>query len=238
MLAGSPKADDLHVCVVDRLKQDLEQNLKALRAEKRRLRTLEKKEEHLGLTEAAMWMAGAILELAPESPSIARAYILLAMKSREDSCDIVTACVIDDTIADFVKSNPSKFDGTDMAPSCRARRQRASRFVAEYKLKEYIKEKNEQNGVAPPSSSCLIHYVQELNKIGSPGAEDLTKKLQHRSASGSRRWMTDWRRRWGLTFGQMPPGCQMTADEISVQVLIEKRVPKNGTISVPPVEGI
>lgn len=207
----------------------LSQNTKALRRERARLRRMKvKHEERLGLTEEALLMCATIKELAPEEPWIARWSAVRSLQEATHAMPRVRLCLIDDLIEEFraehIESLAAHGEGRLGNTN---RRQRAAEVIAQHRLMAWVRDVNISQGIAP-SSDLMMHHLKACWTFGDePDLVDAAQRLAAGNPSSVRRWFTDWRRRFGITFGRLPPGSDLPATEIENQVLNQNLGSKN-----------
>lgn len=207
----------------------LAENTRALRRERARLRRMKvKHEERLGLTEEALLLCATIKELAPEEPSIARWSAVRSLQEATDAMPRVRLCLIDDLIEEF-RAEESESQGAhgEGRLANTNRRQRAADVIAQHRLMAWVRDVNMSQGIAP-SSDLMMHHLQACWTFGdAPDLVDTAQRLATANPSSVRRWFTDWRRRFGITFGRLPPGCELPATEIENQVWNQNLGSKN-----------
>ena len=205
---------------------------KALRREQRKRRRLQGRDElRYGLTDETLLFCATIKELAPDEPHIARwaAVRSLDDASKPEGC--VRCCLIDDLIEEWRHEHSHmvrmQVDGNATDSH---RRQRAADLIAQHRLMSWVYQVNLTNGIAPSSDQMLQRFRESWSFHDEPDLTNMAEKLTEGSPSGARRWLTDFRRRFGITFGKLPPGCDLSAEEIQNQVFGTKMGSKNEPI--------
>jgi len=138
--------------------------------------------------------------------------------------DQVRLCLLDQVIEEFMLSHmdtmpPNALDD----PASRSRRQRAADAIAQYKLMEYVREVNMKQGIAPTSEQLLVRLTQAWPFDEATGIENTGKRVSAMTAGAQRRWMAAWRERFGVTYGRLPPGSDLTEEVIEKQATEQKR---------------
>ena len=86
---------------------------------------------------------------------------------------------------------------------------KASTFLAEYKLENWITDTNVSKGLTPSSESVLMQLRSQV--LGNPFSE--VTKLPSKRKKLALAWLGRWRRRWKCCFRRLPALEHMTAAE-------------------------
>lgn len=208
---------------------------RALRSEQRKLRRMRSRlDTNYGLTDETLLFCATVKELAPEQPEIARWAAVRSLADAREAEGCVRSCLIDDLIEEFRQQCSHRLGAqVEVNAANSNRRQRAADLIAQHRLMAWVSEVNRTRGIAPSSDHMLQRFRAFWSFGDQPDLMNTAEKLANGSPSGARRWFTDWRRRFGITFGKLPPGCDLSAEEIQNQVLARKWVPKMGSHLVP-----
>ena len=210
----------------------MEENRRAIRREQARLRRLQRKHHsRYGLTEETLLLCATMKELAPDEPEIARWAAQRSLADPTEAQDCVRACLIDDVIDECRREHLAGVQAqSDGAAANTNRRQRAADLIAQHRLMTWVRHVNIEQGIAPSSDQMLQQLKACWTFQEQPDLTNTAEKISTGSSSGTRRWLTDWRRRFGITFGRLPPGCDLTPEVIENQVSSPERGSKNEPI--------
>lgn len=199
-------------------------NRQLLRSARAKRRRIEKNIQSLGIPDSILLASATIRVLAPAETHIARWPCLRHLREQGVPDDPVRLCLLDQIIDEFTASHTDEVSLADHGDISReVRRQRAADIIAQYKLMEYVREVNLRQGIAPTSSQLIVRLQQTWPFERVPGVTNTGERIAIGSASGGRRFLADWRRRFGVTYGRLPPGSDLTAETIEKQAGSQKR---------------
>jgi hypothetical protein len=215
----------------------LARNRQLLRAAQGKRKRLEKKIKQLGIPNSILMASATIRALAPAEKHIARWPCLTHLREQAKPDDPVRLCLLDQIIDEFIASHPDEVIFEENGDIGRkARRQRAADTIAQYKLMEYVRDINLKQGIAPSSSQLIVRLQQSWPFHDLLGITNTGERIAFGSASGGRRFLANWRRRFGVTYGRLPPGSDLTAETIENQAGSQKRGTQKWNLPAGPHE--
>jgi hypothetical protein len=93
-----------------------------------------------------------------------------------------------------------------------------------------------KQGIAPSSSQLIVRLQQSWPFHDLLGITNTGERIAFGSASGGRRFLANWRRRFGVTYGRLPPGSDLTAETIENQAGSQKRGTQKWNLPAGPHE--
>ena len=101
-----------------------------------------------------------------------------------------------------------------LADSRHAELKAACRFIIEHRLFQWLKRQNCEQGVAPSRLQLVRHALSTLPQEPPLSVVDAVAKPLRGSARRQRKWLQNFRRKWGARLGKLRVATTMSQAEL------------------------